>query len=135
MSRSALDLLGRSPYLLLVTFRRDGSAVPTPVWVVGDDNRLLVWSAPEVGKIKRIRRDGRVLVAPCSVFGQPFGRLVQGTARLITDPAAVPDLLERLRHKYGLLGRLTLFPHRIGRWLGRPRPAVGIAISLSDGSE
>jgi PPOX class probable F420-dependent enzyme len=58
-------------YVSLTTFRRDGTPVSTPVWVVTDDcNRLLVWSAATTWKVRRIRRDPRALVAAASFRGK-----------------------------------------------------------------
>lgn len=64
-----LERLGAAQYLLLTTFRRDGTAVPTPVWVARDGAELVVFTAPNAGKVKRIRRDGAVRVGPCTMRG------------------------------------------------------------------
>ncbi|MEV5447304.1 PPOX class F420-dependent oxidoreductase, partial [Streptomyces sp. NPDC052644] len=62
-----LDRLAAEKYVLLTTFRKDGRAVSTPVWAVRDDDTLAVWTVADSGKVKRIRRDGTVTVAPCDV--------------------------------------------------------------------
>lgn len=86
-------------YLLLTTFRRDGTAVSTPVWVVSDDGeRLLVWTGAATGKAKRLRRDPRVRVAPSDARGRPRGPAVDGRARLVDEAELVQRLL---REKYG----------------------------------
>ena len=48
-------------YAVLVTFRRDGQAVPSPVWFGLDDRGGVVYvhTAPHAGKVKRLRRDSR----------------------------------------------------------------------------
>jgi uncharacterized protein len=85
-------------YISLTTFKRDGTSVSTPVWVVSDDGeRLLVWSAASTWKVRRIRRDPRVLVAPASYRGKERGERIEATARVIADPG-IDDLL---RQKYG----------------------------------
>src|SRR5580700_2046337 len=57
--------LAQQRYVSLTTFRRDGTAASVPVWVVSDDGeRLLVWTGANTWKVKRIRRDPRVLIAP-----------------------------------------------------------------------
>lgn len=100
--------------MLLTTFRRDGRPVGTPVWVVRDGDALAVWTAAGSGKVKRIRRSGRVTVAPCDVRGRPTGEAVPGQA-VLTDRAGAGRIQELLRHKYGLLGRLTLLGSRLRR--------------------
>jgi uncharacterized protein len=124
---SDVDRLGAEKYVLLTTFRRDGRAVPTPVWVARDGDELVVFSAPDAGKVKRIRRDGTVRVAPCDLRGRRRGDDVPGHARLLDDAAArrVHGLITR---KYGLLGWLTALGGRLRR--GSTGPA-GIAITLT----
>jgi uncharacterized protein len=90
--------LGRQRYVSLTTFKRDGTPVSTPVWVVSDDGRrLLVWSGAKTWKVRRLRRDPRVLVAPSTFKGKERGDRVAGRARLIPDPG-IDNLLRR---KYG----------------------------------
>ena len=76
--------------------------MPTPVWFgLGDDGRLYFRSEAKVGKIKRIRNDGRVLVAPCSFRGRPLGPAVEGHARLL--PSSEEDRAESaLAANYGV---------------------------------
>nr|WP_243704879.1 pyridoxamine 5'-phosphate oxidase family protein [Micromonospora sp. KC723] len=45
-----LDRLAAEKYILLATFRRDGHAVPAPVWVVRDGDTLAVWTAAGSGR-------------------------------------------------------------------------------------
>src|SRR5918999_1140222 len=67
---------------LIVTFKRSGEAVPTPVnFGLSDDGRLYFRSEPHVAKIRRLRHDPRVRVCPCSFRGKPRGAMVEGTAR------------------------------------------------------
>lgn len=67
---------------LLVTYRRDGTPVPTPVWAApGPDGLLYVRSERASGKLKRLRNDPRLLVAPCTVRGKPLGAPFEARAR------------------------------------------------------
>lgn len=71
-------------YALLVTFRRDGTAVPTPVWfALLDDRRFVTRTEERTAKVRRIRRDPRARVIPCDPRGKPLGLGVDGTARLL----------------------------------------------------
>ncbi len=108
----------------LTTFRKDGTPVPTPVWVARTGNELRVWSAADAGKIKRIRRSGAVQVAPCTTRGKPRGTPIDATARLLPDDE-VAGVLDLLVQKYGLFGRLATFRDRRSR-----RKGAAIAIAL-----
>ena len=54
MNDTPLDA-AREPYVCLATYRRDGREVRTPVWIAAEGGVFYVFSAPEVGKVKRIR--------------------------------------------------------------------------------
>lgn len=80
-----LDRLATEKYLLLTTFRKDGRGVSTPVWAARYGEELVVRTPAEAGKVKRIRRNGTVQVAPCDIRGRARGQSVPGRARLL-DP-------------------------------------------------
>jgi uncharacterized protein len=71
-------------YALLITFRGDGTAVPTPVWfALLDDHHLVIHTEERTAKVRRIRRDPRARVFPCDPRGMPLGPGVEGTARIL----------------------------------------------------
>jgi PPOX class probable F420-dependent enzyme len=70
-------------YCLLVTFRRSGEPVPTPVWFGLDGDRLFARSERRLGKVKRIEAEPRVLIAPCDSRGKPLGPAADARARLL----------------------------------------------------
>jgi PPOX class probable F420-dependent enzyme len=52
-------------YVSITSFRRDWTGVATPVWFVQEAGRLLIQTGTNSGKVKRIRRNPRVTIAPC----------------------------------------------------------------------
>jgi PPOX class probable F420-dependent enzyme len=84
-------------YLSLTSFRRDGTGVATPVWFVEADGRLLVETDAGSYKVRRIRRDPRVMVAPCTATGRLRGTPVPAWAELFpdTEVARVDQLMGR----------------------------------------
>jgi PPOX class probable F420-dependent enzyme len=124
--------LGNARYALVTTFRKDGRAVPTPVWVVPDGDALAIWSYVGAGKVKRIRRSPRVLIGVCDLRGKPLGDQVPGNAAIL-DAAGTARVRELLKKKYGLQAWLTLWASRVRRGLAG---TVGIGITLdAPGSE
>jgi hypothetical protein len=119
-----IDVLGDAKYALLTTFRKDGTPVSTPVWVVRVGDELRVWTIRDSGKVKRIRRSGRAQIAPCTVRGNPRGPAVDATARMLPDTEA-PVVLDALAAKYGLMGWWT---RMMQRFTGDTRAVVGITI-------
>jgi PPOX class probable F420-dependent enzyme len=101
-SRSgSLQQIRECKHALLVTYRRDGTLVPTPVWAAYADGALYVRAERASGKVKRLRRDPRLLVAPCSVRGKPLGPPLEATGQVLA--AADEARAERaLATRYGL---------------------------------
>jgi uncharacterized protein len=87
--------LAREPFVSITTFRRDGTPVSVPVWCAADNGTLLVFSEAESGKVKRIRRDAHVRLAPCSARGKPHGPAVDADASLVEETTRVRALLAR----------------------------------------
>lgn len=99
---SGFDHLKGHKYALLVTYRRSGKAVPTPVWFGLDERgRLYARTGRLAAKLKRIRSEPRVQVAPCTVRGVPKGAFAEGTARICAE--SEEEHAERaLQSNYGL---------------------------------
>ncbi|MFM9608987.1 PPOX class F420-dependent oxidoreductase [Streptomyces sp. V2] len=119
--------LAAGKYLLITSYRKNGTGVPTPVWVVRDGEALGAWSAADSWKVKRIRARGDVLVGPCDARGNPTGDPVPGTAE-ICDAETTARYRTLIARKYGVLGRLTLLGSRLRRGLDG---TVGIRITLT----
>lgn len=98
-------LAGRT-YALLVTYKRDGSGVPTPVWFAQRDDRVYVWTEVGAYKAKRLRRDPRALLAPCGPTGKPLGSPVAARGRVLEDEAERRQAAAVIRSEWGLGRRL-----------------------------
>jgi uncharacterized protein len=72
--------LGDSGYLLLVTFKRSGEPVPTPVMFSKRDGKAYLRSEPNA-KVKRLRANPHVRIAACNPRGKPRSPLYEGNAR------------------------------------------------------
>jgi len=88
--------------ILLVTRRRNGAEVATPVWYVLWNGMACLRTATRFGKVKRLGNDPRVRYAPCDWDGNVHGPWLAGCAELIAAgderAAAIDRLLEA---KYG----------------------------------
>jgi PPOX class probable F420-dependent enzyme len=95
---------------IVVTFRRSGEPMPTPInHAISDDGRLYFRSEPHVGKMKRIRNDPRVLVVPSTFRGKPRGPATQGIARELSGAEA-----ERARELVGSNWGAVMRPYERG---------------------
>jgi PPOX class probable F420-dependent enzyme len=74
---------------LLVTFKRSGDPVPSPVnFGLSDDGLIYLRCEPDAAKVKRLRRDPHVRVCACSFRGKPLGPLIEGSARVLEGAEA-----------------------------------------------
>ncbi len=96
-----LETLDRQRYISLVTFRRSGEAVKTPVWFAKHGGKFYVFTAAGSGKVKRLKNDQRIRVAACGPRGRLRGEWTQGQARRIEDPAIERAAYAALLAKYG----------------------------------
>jgi hypothetical protein len=122
--------LAKQRYVSLTTFRRDGTAASVPVWVVSDDGeRLLVWTGADTWKVKRIRRDPRVLIAPADYRGRELGPHIEAQARVL-GPEAGAIVVPLLRRKYGWQRRALEIQGRLSSLLRRRPLAAPVYLEL-----
>ena len=124
--------LSRARYLSLTTFRRDGTPVATPVWVVGENDLLYVWTGATTGKAKRIRNNPNVTLAACTLRGTVKGPSVQASARIIAAEQ-LPQIRALLRAKYGWQFRATTLSSKLNTWLRRKpsEPTAQVYLELT----
>ncbi|HEX3345036.1 MAG TPA: PPOX class F420-dependent oxidoreductase [Polyangiaceae bacterium] len=89
------------PYISLETFKKDGNGVKTPVWSAPLDGKLVVMSAGDAFKVKRLRRDPHARVAACDMRGKVRGDWREATGRILEAPGDVTRAHAALRKKYG----------------------------------
>lgn len=113
--------------MLLSMFRRDGTPVSTPVWVVPlDDGTFGFWTSSGSGKAKRLAHTARVTVQPCD--GR--GRVKEGsqpsdaTARLVTG-AELDTIRTKVVAKYGVMTKIAQMFGTLGGIVKRNRIPYG----------
>jgi PPOX class probable F420-dependent enzyme len=98
------DLRGRR-YCVIVTYRKSGEGVPSPVWFGVDDGKLYFHTGETFAKTKRIRHNPEVRVAPCSFRGRPLGPPFVGQARVVSSSEEA-DAERCIQANYGWIRRL-----------------------------
>jgi PPOX class probable F420-dependent enzyme len=78
---------------------------------------LYLWTSADTGKLKRIRNNPRVNIAPCKRHGEVTGEWVAARASLDETDSAVQHVVDLLRQKMGfeffLIGNLEILAERI----------------------
>jgi PPOX class probable F420-dependent enzyme len=88
-------------YVCVETFKKNGTGVKTPVWYVLHDGKFYVYTEEDSWKVKRIRNNPRVRIAPCDIRGNVKGDWIEGWAQIISgEEVKVADKL--LDQKYFL---------------------------------
>jgi PPOX class probable F420-dependent enzyme len=103
-------------YIQLTTFRRNGTAVPTPVHIVADGDTAFFRTWNVAGKAKRLRHTPAVQIAPSTVRGRPLGAPIRAEAHLLEGEAS-EHAARLLAGKHPILhGRLIPWYHRRRGW-------------------
>ena len=127
LSMMPIENLAESKYLSLTTFRKDGTPVATPVWLVREGDHLFVMTEAGSGKVKRIESNPVVELAPCDMRGSIKGDRFFGNAA-VQDAVGTAATVKKIRKRYGLMfkliGVLDKFP---GRTAGA---RIGIEITV-----
>ncbi len=119
--------LARERYVSLATFRKTGAEVRTPIWFAVGDDTLWMMTGGDSGKVKRLRANPRVRVAPSDVRGIVSGPWREGTARIAADAREIAEAYAMIRAKYGWqVSLLNLF----SRLSGRIKRRVWLAVEV-----
>ena len=89
-------------YILLETYKKDNTAVQTPVWFVMLDETIHVVTREDTGKVKRLQNNKSVRIALCTFNGRITGKWVSGTAKFVTYEKS-NDAIDLRKKKYGFL--------------------------------
>jgi PPOX class probable F420-dependent enzyme, Rv2061 family len=94
-------------YMNLETYRRSGEAIRTPVWFVETGGLLFLLTRMDSGKVKRLRHNSEVQVAPCKMNGDLTGEWQPGEASFVESPESIEALRALFDQKYGAAARIS----------------------------
>ena len=103
---TGIDQLKKQQYLNLETVRKSGVTVRTPVWFVQDGETVYIRTVANSGKVKRIRNNGLVNMAPCKMDGALLGDWFPAVAREVKDEDIAQKVDHLLDQKYGLMKKV-----------------------------
>jgi PPOX class probable F420-dependent enzyme len=128
-----MDELSRARYIALTTYKRDGSAKTTPVWVTGSEGTYAFTTGADAWKARRLRRNPNVEVRACDLRGRSTAEATRfvGTGEVLDTPDAVAGVEAALAGKYGVQFRAIKLVEGIKGRLGRATGPGAVAIRLS----
>lgn len=112
----------RTRQIVLVTFKRSGEAMPSPINHGVADGRIYVRTDASTGKVKRIRNNPNVIVVPSSLRGKPRGRPAAGIARILPES-------EHAHAEHVIAANWSLPMKIFERGLDKGSAATGVAIA------
>ena len=114
-------------YVLLTTFKRDGTPVASPVWIAPlPDGRAGFWTSSGSGKAKRLVHTPRVLVQPSNATGKKLhGEQIEATAVMVAGGPDFEAVKTAIVAKYGFMTKLTKLLGTIGGIIKRNRIPYG----------
>lgn len=121
-------------YVLLKTIRKNGTEVPSPVWIARlDGDRAGFTTDADSGKVKRIRNNPQVTLQACSMKGAPRegAPIVTATAEVLLGAEAVA-VRQAINSKYRVMATMM----RVGSFFGRlikrgQQPDCAIRVTLN----
>jgi PPOX class probable F420-dependent enzyme len=124
--------LDTARYILLTTFKRDGTAVASPVWLTGSAGTYSFTTGDRAWKTRRLRHDPTVHVQACGMRGRikPGATLYRGTGEVLTTTEEVQATETALAAKYGWQFRGIKAADRLIAIFGRRDPERVVAIRL-----
>ena len=99
--------LDTAKYVSFVTYKKDGTPVATPVWVVPFQGGYAFTADPGSFKIKRLRNDARATLTVCDFRGKiANSATVHIGAAVVLDEDNAKDVAKLIRKKYVIGTRL-----------------------------
>lgn len=123
-SPTGTDFTGfdKSRQIVLVTFKRSGEAMPSPINHGVDAGKIYVRTDASTGKVKRIRNNPNVVVVPSSLRGKPEGQPVAGIARILPES-------DHARAEQAIAANWSLPMRIFERGLDKGSAAAGLSIA------
>jgi len=129
--------LSDEKYIRVTTFKKDGTEMPTPTWVVPlDDGKLGFYTSSASGKVKRLKNNPKVVVQPSDARGRVKADTtpVEGTAVVVTGPER-DTVYDKVVAKYGFMTKVTRFLAKVGGFVKRkkqPYADCAVVVTLSE---
>ena len=98
-------------YINILTYKKNGHAVSTPVWFISKDNKIYIRTSNHSGKVKRIKNNNNVSYALCNIRGKIKGEWHSGVAKI--EPDVNKMIFSKITEKYGLIAQIINILYKI----------------------
>ena len=119
---NTLKQFEKQQYLNIETFRKNGQGVKTPVWFAQNGETLHIWTGISSGKVKRIRNNGSVRIAPSTASGEALGEWINAH----DSESKVKETEALFKKKYGVV---FVILSNLNKWRGGKYASVEVVSS------
>lgn len=124
--------LDAAKYVSFVTYKKDGSPVATPVWVVPYDGGYAFTTDPTAYKVRRIKNDARATLTECN----SRGKVVEGAtthigSAVLLDEKQSEEVSRLIAQKYSIGVKLLGVLSFVKKVLGKGTTAGDAAIKVT----
>ena len=119
-------------YVSFVTYKKDGSPVATPVWVVPFEGGYAFTTDPDAYKVKRVRNDARATLTVCNARGTiAEGAVTHLGSAVVLDEDDAEKVARLIAKKYSIGVRLLGVMSFVKKVLGKGSTAGEGAIKVT----
>lgn len=135
--RGGMTELDGAKYISFITYKKDGTPVAAPVWVVPFEGGYAFTTEGTSFKVKRVRNNPAAEVTACGVRGKVKVGATQyaGTAEVLADAAAVARVSKAIKRKYWIVYHLAIAPGELWRKVrgtATQHPTVAIKFTIAE---
>ena len=98
-------------YINILTYKKNGHKVSTPVWFICKDNKIYIRTSNHSGKVKRIKNNNNVSYALCNIRGKIKGEWHSGVAKI--EPDINKIIFSKITEKYGIFAQMMNILYKI----------------------
>ena len=98
-------------YINILTYKKNGDRVSTPVWFIYKDNKIYIRTSNQSGKFKRIKNNNNVSYALCNIRGKIKGEWHSGVAKI--EPDINKKIFSKITEKYGIFAQIMNILYKI----------------------
>ncbi|MEN9563462.1 MAG: hypothetical protein RIR73_1706 [Chloroflexota bacterium] len=123
---NTLKQFEKQQFLNIETFRKSGQGVRTPVWFAQNGDTLHIWTSTTSGKVKRIRNNNSVRIAPSTASGEALGEWVNAHATAHDSESKVKETEALFKKKYGVV---FVILSNLNKWRGGKYASIEVVTS------
>lgn len=112
MSDDKLSQFTESKYINIETYKKNGMGVRTPVWFIIHQGLIYFRTDKKSGKVKRLKNNPHVKIAPCDIRGNIKKEWLDGKAHFANSEES-SIVYSMIGKKYGVKAKLVRIVNRI----------------------